>query len=93
MWGGMGARVEAGRKLDQGMRRGPCRCCRLEPLPLFSHGQPTVFFNIAIDGEPLDCVSFKLFADKVPKIAENFRALSTGEKGCVYKGSCFHRIL
>uniref|UniRef100_A0A2I3H5F6 Peptidyl-prolyl cis-trans isomerase n=1 Tax=Nomascus leucogenys TaxID=61853 RepID=A0A2I3H5F6_NOMLE len=53
---------------------------------------PTVFFNIAIDSEPLGCVSFELFADKFPK-TENFRALSTGEKGFGYKGSCFHRII
>nr|ABY62767.1 TRIM5/cyclophilin A fusion protein [Macaca mulatta] len=54
---------------------------------------PTVFFDIAVDGEPLGRVSFELFADKVPKTAENFRALSTGEKGFGYKGSCFHRII
>ncbi|XP_059758556.1 peptidyl-prolyl cis-trans isomerase A-like [Balaenoptera ricei] len=54
---------------------------------------PTVFFDIAFDGEPLGRVSFELFADKVPKTAENFRALSTGEKGFGYKGSCFHRII
>ncbi|XP_037683587.1 peptidyl-prolyl cis-trans isomerase A-like [Choloepus didactylus] len=54
---------------------------------------PIVFFNIAINGEPLGHTSFELFADKVPKPAENFRALSTGEKGFGYKGSCFHRII
>ncbi|XP_057597754.1 peptidyl-prolyl cis-trans isomerase A-like [Hippopotamus amphibius kiboko] len=54
---------------------------------------PTVFFDIAINGEPLGCVSFELFADKVPMTAENFHALSTGEKGFGYKGSCFHRII
>ncbi|XP_069401536.1 peptidyl-prolyl cis-trans isomerase A-like isoform X1 [Ovis canadensis] len=54
---------------------------------------PTVFFDIAVDGEPLGRVSFELFADKVPKTAENFRALSTGEKGFGYQGSCFHRII
>ncbi|XP_008052194.1 peptidyl-prolyl cis-trans isomerase A-like [Carlito syrichta] len=54
---------------------------------------PTVFFNMAIGGKPLGRVSFELFADKVPKTPENFRALSTGEKGFSYKGSCFHRII
>ncbi|KAH0512337.1 Peptidyl-prolyl cis-trans isomerase A [Microtus ochrogaster] len=54
---------------------------------------PTVFFHIAANGEPLGRVSFELFADKVPKTAENFRALSTGEKGFGYKGSSFHRII
>ncbi|XP_037012650.2 peptidyl-prolyl cis-trans isomerase A-like [Artibeus jamaicensis] len=51
---------------------------------------PTVFFNITGDSKPLGRVSFQLFADKVPKTAENVHTLSTGEKGCGYKGSCSH---
>ncbi|KAL6034343.1 hypothetical protein STEG23_034963, partial [Scotinomys teguina] len=54
---------------------------------------PTGYFDISADGEPLDSVCFELFADKVPKTAENFHALSTGEKGFVYKGSSLHRII
>ena len=50
---------------------------------------PTVFFDIAVDGEPLGHVSFDLFEDKVPQTAENFRALSTGEKGFGYRVPAF----
>uniref|UniRef100_A0A8C9PYV2 Peptidyl-prolyl cis-trans isomerase n=1 Tax=Spermophilus dauricus TaxID=99837 RepID=A0A8C9PYV2_SPEDA len=53
----------------------------------------TVYFNITVDGQPLDHVSFKLFADKVSKRAENFHALSSGEKIFDLKGFCFHRII
>ena len=54
---------------------------------------PTRFLDITVDGELLGRVSFELFADKFPKIAENVCVLITGEKGFGYKGSYFHRIV
>ncbi|KAK2782584.1 peptidyl-prolyl cis-trans isomerase cpr6 [Emmonsiellopsis sp. PD_33] len=65
-----------------------------------SSARPRVFFDLAIGNKPEGRVVFELFSDVVPKTAENFRALCTGEKGqgksgkpLSYKGSIFHRII
>ncbi len=61
---------------------------------------PKVALDVTIGGQPAGTLTLELFADVVPKTAENFRALCTGEKGMgksgkplSYAGSPFHRII
>ncbi|KAG8899953.1 peptidyl-prolyl cis-trans isomerase cpr6 [Tulasnella sp. 403] len=63
--------------------------------------RPRTYFDITHGGRPVGRVVFSLYNDAVPKTAENFRALCTGEKGdsrisrkkLSYEGSTFHRII
>lgn len=73
---------------------------RHDRLPDFKQENVQTYFDITIgtegeEGYEKGRVVFEIFSEDVPKSAENFRALCTGEKGpeLHYKGVNFHRII
>ena len=51
------------------------------------------FFDISIGGKKAGRIVFALRSDIVPKTAENFRALCTGEHAFGFKNMKFHRLM
>ncbi|KAF7761026.1 hypothetical protein Agabi119p4_10435 [Agaricus bisporus var. burnettii] len=63
-----------------------------------SSNRPVVFMDIQIGETPAGRMKFELFSDVVPKTAENFRQLCTGEyrvnsRPQGYKNATFHRVV
>jgi peptidyl-prolyl isomerase D len=66
-----------------------------------SKNNPKVFFDVSIGGDMEGRIVVELFADVVPRTAENFRSLCTGERGIGqvtgrplhFKGTIFHRVI
>jgi cyclophilin family peptidyl-prolyl cis-trans isomerase len=69
--------------------------CPHEPV----EGNSLVYFDITTERRFLGRVTIELFNDVVPRTAENFRSLCTGERGMsdgcplFFKGIPFHRIV
>ncbi|KAI0263630.1 cyclophilin-like domain-containing protein [Gloeopeniophorella convolvens] len=60
--------------------------------------RPIVFMDVNIGETPAGRLKMELFSDIVPKTAENFRQLCTGEyrvnsRPQGYKGATFHRVV
>jgi len=57
--------------------------------------RPTVYFDVEIGGSYAGRIRMELFNDVVPRTAENFRQIATGENpnGFSYNNTIFHRII
>jgi peptidyl-prolyl isomerase F (cyclophilin D) len=58
-----------------------------------SPNNPRCFLDVSTATKALGRITVELYASVVPKTAENFRALCTGEKGYGFKDSIFHRVI
>lgn len=63
----------------------------VQALPYIS-GNPMVYFDVEDGDEPVGRIVFQLRKDVVPRAAENFRALCTGERGFGYRASPIYGV-
>lgn len=54
---------------------------------------PKVFLDITLGDAEIGRIVIELRKDVVPRTADNFRALCSGERGFGYRNSTFHRII
>merc|ERR1712066_1137524 len=66
--------------------------CLTDPY-ISAMANPKCYFDMQIGGKPAGRIVMELRADIVPRTAENFRALCTGEKGFGFANSSFHRVI
>ncbi|XP_051783166.1 E3 SUMO-protein ligase RanBP2 isoform X2 [Erpetoichthys calabaricus] len=62
-------------------------------MELSRESNPVVYFDITIEDKCIGRITMELFYHIVPKTAENFRVLCTGERNFGYKNSVFHRVI
>jgi len=69
-------------------------------FPAHNDNNPVVFFEVIPGIGPCRRINIELYADRVPKSAENFFKLVSGEEGIGksghrlwFKDSCIHRIV
>mmetsp|Transcript_20566 Transcript_20566/g.64711 ORF Transcript_20566/g.64711 Transcript_20566/m.64711 type:complete len:236 (+) Transcript_20566:98-805(+) len=69
------------------------QCKKTKDSALAIRGNPKVFFDVSIGDEAPGRIVMQLRKDVVPKTAENFRQLCTGQAGYGYKNCPFHRVI
>lgn len=81
-------------RIKPGSELGAESTAAAESAPKRRRGEnPHVYFDVTAGGTAAGRIVMELRADVVPRTAENFRQLCTGEAGFGYKGSNFHRII